>query len=239
MSKKAPKYITYRKKKPNYTIEIVSLAVAVLLVCCAYAGVDLPNFRTSNEASVLLNSGAFVEMKGAKYQDSSEHLLRGDILVTKTQGHTVVVLTNGPKAGSDTASADDVLRRGDKGEAVKAMQEALVQAGWSFPRYGCDGDFGSETEANVKGFQRTHGLLVTGIYDGATKSALITAIGKGKVKITGNSVNVRTGPGTNNDIIGVAHKGERYEYGLVTNGWYQIYFGGAVGWVSGKYAEVV
>ena len=38
MSKKAPKYITYRKKKPNYTIEIVSLAVAVLLVCCAYAG---------------------------------------------------------------------------------------------------------------------------------------------------------------------------------------------------------
>ena len=212
---------------------------ALVRVCCAYAGVDLPNFRTTDEASVLLKSGAFVEMKGEKYQESSAYLRRGDILVTKTQGHTVVVLTNGSKAGSDITPADDVLRRGDKGEAVKAMQEALVQAGWSFPRYGCDGDFGSETEANVKGFQRTHGLLVTGIYDGATKSALITAIGKGKVKITGNSVNVRTGPGTNNDIIGVAHKGERYEYGLVTNGWYQIYFGGAVGWVSGKYAEVV
>ena len=38
MSNKTPKYIRYRKKKPNYTIEIVSLVVAVLLVCCAYAG---------------------------------------------------------------------------------------------------------------------------------------------------------------------------------------------------------
>ena len=38
MANKPPKYIKYRKKKPNYTIEIVSLVVAVLLVCCAYAG---------------------------------------------------------------------------------------------------------------------------------------------------------------------------------------------------------
>lgn len=212
---------------------------ALVRVCCAYAGVDLPNFRTTNEASVLLKSGAFIELKGAKYQESSAYLKRGDILVTKTQGHTVVVLTNGSKAASDTAPADDSLRKGDKGPEVKAMQDALMRAGWSFPRYGCDGDFGSETEANVKGFQRTHDLPVTGIYDAATRAALMTAIGAGKVEITGKSVNVRTGPGTNHDIIGVAHKGERYDYGLTADSWYQIDFGGAVGWVSGKFAEVV
>lgn len=211
---------------------------ALVRVCCAYAGVDLPNFRTTDEASVLLKSGAFDEMKG-EYQKSDKYLRRGDILVTKTQGHTVVVLSNGPKAAEVAPAPIEGLRKGDKGEAVKAMQEALVKAGWSFPKYGCDGDFGTETETNVKGFQRTAGLPVTGIYDAATKSALMTQIGAGRVEIIGNTVNVRTGPGTNNNVIGIAKKGEKYEYGLVANGWYQIEFKGTVGWVSAKYAEVV
>lgn len=73
---------------------------ALVRVCCAYAGISLPNFRTSDEASVLLKSGAFVELKGVKYTDSQLYLRRGDILVTRTQGHTVVVLENGSK--SDT-----------------------------------------------------------------------------------------------------------------------------------------
>lgn len=211
---------------------------ALVRVCCAYAGVDLPNFRTTDESSVLQKSGAFLEMKGAKYQESDKYLRRGDILVTKTQGHTVVVLTNGSKAGSDDAPVDDVLRRGDKGADVKAMQEALMKAGWSFPRYGADGDFGAETEANVKGFQRTEGLPVTGIYDATTRAALMRKIGAGRVEITGGTVNVRSGPGTNNSIIGVAKKGERYEYGLTTDGWVQIDFNGATGWVSTKYAKI-
>ena len=213
---------------------------ALVRVCCAYAGIDLPNFRTSDEASILLKSGAFVEMKGAKYTDSSAYLLRGDILVTKTQGHTVVVLTNGPKAGSDALAKDtDVLRKGDKGPEVKAMQQALMTAGWSFPRYGADGDFGSETEANVKGFQRTEGLPVTGVYDAATRAALMKKIGAGSVEITGKSVNVRSGPGISYSVIGVAHNEDRFEYGLVTDNWYQIDYGGAIGWVSGKYAKVI
>ena len=67
-------------------------------VCCAFAGITLPNFVTSNQASALLNSGAFEEMKGAKYTDQEDYLEEGDILVTKTKGHTVVVLTSGDKA---------------------------------------------------------------------------------------------------------------------------------------------
>lgn len=71
---------------------------ALVRVCCAYAGIMLLDIRTTNEASALLKSGAFEELTGAKYTDSSALLLRGDILVTKTQGHTVVVLSNGSKA---------------------------------------------------------------------------------------------------------------------------------------------
>ena len=70
---------------------------ALVRVCCAYAGVMLPNFRTPTEPKALLDSGYFVEMIGKKYSDSSDYLKRGDILVTSKQGHTVVVLTNGDK----------------------------------------------------------------------------------------------------------------------------------------------
>lgn len=71
---------------------------ALVRVCCAFAGIKLPDFVTSNQASALLNSGAFEELKGAKYTDEENWLEEGDILVTKTKGHTAVVLTNGDKA---------------------------------------------------------------------------------------------------------------------------------------------
>lgn len=70
---------------------------ALVRVCCAYAGIMLPNFRTTTEPSILLNSGYFMEMKGKQYTDSSDYLMRGDILCTKTQGHTVIVLNDGSK----------------------------------------------------------------------------------------------------------------------------------------------
>lgn len=71
---------------------------ALVRVCCAYAGITVSNFNTANEVSTLLKSGYFEEMKGTKYQKSPDYLRRGDILVTKTQGHTVIVLSNGKYA---------------------------------------------------------------------------------------------------------------------------------------------
>lgn len=103
----------YNKAKPlGFDVSKVKDACetdcsALVRVCCAYAGVSLPNFRTTDEAKVLLNSGKFQEMKGAKYTDSCDYLKRGDILVTKTQGHTVVVLNDGPKAAIDTVPSED------------------------------------------------------------------------------------------------------------------------------------
>lgn len=71
---------------------------ALVRVCCAYAGIITPNFTTANEKSVLKSTGDFYIITDSKVCDSSAYLLRGDILCTKTQGHTVVVLTNGSKA---------------------------------------------------------------------------------------------------------------------------------------------
>lgn len=217
---------------------------ALVRVCCAYAGVTLPNFRTPTEPTALLDSGAFVELKGAKYTDSDKYLRRGDILVTRTQGHTVVVLSNGSKAGKDDDPVTGELRRGDSGHEVKAMQEGLLK--WKpdcLPEYGADGDFGKETEAAVKAFQRSAGLKETGVYDAATGAALMAAT-CGHVEITGGSVNVRSAPGTSSGDIGTVHRGDILIYQGVAEAvdgrdWYLVIFDGSNGWVSSKYARLI
>ena len=141
---------------------------ALVRVCCAFAGIMLPNFNTASEPGVLLASGAFDEMTGAKYTDSSDYLLRGDILDTRTQGHTVVVLSNGAKTGGSAA-----LRRGDTGEDVRRAQVALMGKGYDIGPDGPDGDFGKNTEQAVKLFQADNGLTVDGQIGAATWSALM------------------------------------------------------------------
>lgn len=80
---------------------------ALVRVCCAYAGIMVSDFITSNEASTLMASGKFEKLTDDKYTTKSDYLKRGDILVTKTKGHTVVVLTDGANAEPDAAPAED------------------------------------------------------------------------------------------------------------------------------------
>nr|DAI88708.1 MAG TPA: N acetylmuramidase [Caudoviricetes sp.] len=147
---------------------------ALVRVCLAYAGITVKNFRTPNEASILLRSGEFIELKESRYTDQSGYLRRGDILVTRTQGHTVVVLSNGSKA--ETTPAEEtprtILKRGMKGEDVRRLQQRLIELGYALPRYGADGDYGSETVTAVKAFQRDRGLQVDGVAGEATLAAL-------------------------------------------------------------------
>lgn len=145
---------------------------ALVRVCCAYAGIMVGNFRTTNEAKILLASGAFEEMTGAKYTDQSAYLKRGDILVTRTQGHTVVVLSDGAKAGDSPVDNSTVLKRGSKGEDVRRLQARLMELGYELPKYGADGEYGSETVTAVKAFQADRGLTADGIAEEKTLAAL-------------------------------------------------------------------
>lgn len=67
-------------------------------VCCLYAGVKVASFNTANEVSTLRATGKFDILKDDKYCKKPDYLSRGDILVTRTKGHTVVVLDDGAKA---------------------------------------------------------------------------------------------------------------------------------------------
>ena len=142
-------------------------------------GVSVPeDFRTGNMPSYLKKSGMFVELTGDKYQKKSDYLRRGDILVTKTSGHTVMVLSDGPKA-----------------------------------------------EKNVP--------------------AVATAKPSGPaVRVVGNTVYIRSAPGTGARVLGIvkrgdllAYQGEKYMLGNIL--WYLIVYKGQNGWISGKYSEIV
>ena len=104
---------------------------ALVRVCCCYAGITVGNFNTANEASYLLATGAFVELTGSEYTRSSDRLRKGDILVTRTKGHTVVVLTDGKKAEAAPEKplklGDRELRNGMEGEDVRQLQSMLIQ----------------------------------------------------------------------------------------------------------------
>ena len=52
-----------------------------------------------------------------------------------------------------------VLRNGDKGTAVRLVQESLLAQGYVLPAHGADGDFGAETEAAVRLFQVDTGAV--------------------------------------------------------------------------------
>lgn len=225
---------------------------ALVRVCLAFCGIDVPEgFRTGNMPANLLATGEFVELKGSKYTDQSAYLGAGDILVTKTSGHTVVVLNNGAKyevtvEAKPYALGDRTLRNGDEGEDVKLLQSYLIDLGYDLGRWGADGDFGDATELAVEKFQRDHKLGVDGIYGPKSHAALMEAIdaqaapeAARSVEIVGGQCWVRSAHNTGGAKLGVVKAGTVLPYGGQTEGgWLLVAYDNQNGWVSGKYGKL-
>ena len=149
---------------------LVMFVLSFGLIC-----ITVGNFRTTDEASVLMKTGAFDKFTDDLHCKKSTNLLRGDILVTKTQGHTVVVLTDGSKASEEAplTLGCRTLKNGSAGTDVRELQEKLVKLGFDVGSCGVDGDYGADTEKAVKIFQKANGLEATGVYDAATHAKLV------------------------------------------------------------------
>lgn len=66
-----------------------------------------------------------------------------------------------------------LISTGQKGQYVSELQQGLMKAGQSLPKFGADGDFGSETRNAVIGFQEENGLnKIDGIVGPETIGAL-------------------------------------------------------------------
>lgn len=189
---------------------------ALVRVCVSFAGIYCPNFRTTNQASVLVNTGFFKKLTTSKYIHSPDYLKEGDILVSSKQGHTVVVLNDGAKAAKDAETND--LMRGDMDSAeVKAMQKDLIALGYNLGAYGADGDFGEATEKAVKAFQHDHSLTESGVYDKATREKVNALLNvpviapeeSNALTVKDGTWNVRTGPGTGYPTAEIVKGGDK------------------------------
>lgn len=223
-------------------------------VCCAYAGIMADDFYTATEATVLMRTGEFIKLTDSKYTDAPDYLGAGDILVTRSKGHTVVVLSNGKYYdGSadepERALGDRILRDGDYGADVIELQTRLKAVGYDPGEI--DGEFGPNTEDAVEALQTAAGITVDGEFGPDSLAALVKMEGTDdpdepaddpedepagpSVEISGGNAYIRTGPSTQYDTMGVAHAGDVFE-DANPDGWNAILYEGRVGWVSGKYS---
>lgn len=149
---------------------------ALVRVCCKYAGIDVGDFATSDEVGTLKATGKFDILYEDKYCKTSNYLQRGDILVTKTKGHTVVVLSNGKYAVNNGKTYEEAnpkcylpktlpsrgwWRNGDNHTdclRIKKFLNWAVNANLSKT----SGKFGDKTEEYLKKFQKLVGITADG-----------------------------------------------------------------------------
>ena len=123
------------------------------------SALNVGNFNTANEVVVLMSTGmfdVFSYVAGMK-------LYSGDILVTKTKGHTAIVTMGEQKTSPEVgyATTRDTLRVGSKGKDVKYLHSQLKKL-----KYGVNPDsdyFDATTKICVINFQVVHDLTPDGV----------------------------------------------------------------------------
>lgn len=78
--------------------------------------------------------------------------------------------TGQPRTLVATGNSTGLLQLGDRGIAVKSLQDRLITAG--YPIGNADGTFGPRTEEALKQFQLSFGLVPTGVASADTRQAL-------------------------------------------------------------------
>lgn len=163
---------------------------ALVRACCKENGIETGDIRTATMQSMLPTTGAFE----AKFSVSNpSQLYNGDILVTKTTGHTVIVVSGHPRTGTTVVSKTLLSVDGEWGKATttalqkwlgtpqdgivsnqeKSMKrycEACLTSSWEFNDY-------PGGSAVIKALQRKLGVRGDGIVGPETFMALQKFLG--------------------------------------------------------------
>lgn len=182
------------------TVKTETDCSATVRVCVHYAGITVGDFNTSTQKNMLQKTGKFQIITSSSVCNSSTNLMRGDILVTKTKGHTVVVLDDGANVAREKASSTDpnvnpyaepttsTLKKGSRGNGVKWLQWQLNKVAGANLKI--DGDFGAATQSAVLAFQKDMKLETDGIVGKDTRTALKTGVPASKKPATSTTPQV-------------------------------------------------
>lgn len=159
--------------------------------------------------------------------------------------------TFGGSSGSTTVTTPPInntattISLSDSGPVVKEIQQMLVDLGYVLTdkpndkTKGIDGIFGIKTWKAIVDFQRKNDLEPDGIVGELTMDALEKATSKAgyTVKVTATLLNVRSGPGIENSVVGMIRKDAIYKLLEIKDGWGRI--ASPAGWISLSYAIAI
>ena len=91
---------------------------SLVRACCIQAGIQVGDFNTSSEVAVLERTGAFQK---AVIVTNDTKLCQGDILVTRSKGHTVIVTEGYPR------EEKPVVKPTEKPKPNKAGKKSLEE----------------------------------------------------------------------------------------------------------------
>ena len=232
-------------------------------VCVQYAckkvgrDIVIPDFYTATLASNLKKTGLFTKYTASKYVDQDDLLLTGDILVTRTKGHTAIVISDGDKAHSTgSTSSGTTISNNNTSYVGKGIGQATAKqtmnvrsgAGTSYPSY-CT--IKKNTQVEVLEVLSNGWLKI--VYTKAAEGFAYTSnknnayykytenTYEGKYVTTGN-LNMRSGAGTTNKSLLVIPKGKTVtctgEHQNVDGvEWLQVTYSGKTGYCSTRYLK--
>lgn len=224
------------KKKVN--ADCSSLVRACVI---AATGKDPGDFTTGDEADTLVRTGLFELVN----YSSKTKVYDGDILVTKSKGHTAIVVSSPYKR----PSGRPVIKKGYKdseqgGEYCAELQQDLNKLGYRDQdgrKLEIDGSCGGRTVSAIKNLQADNDLDVDGSCGPITWAKIDELLETPQVKRvrTTTSVYLRFGPGIDYGARKILPEGEEYIQTAESNGWGYLAEPEAGGWVSQKFLEPV
>lgn len=218
------------------------------------------------QSGITIRPGTAVFLVNSAGSRHHVGLFIGDDTVIEAKGTAYGVVTSklshwdewGELAGVDYTNEGSetvvtTLRKGDKGEDVRVLQNKLLALGYGLPKYGADGSYGAETTAAVMAFQTDKGLMVDGICGPITQATLdsvdtgeaateqeTSTTKKVVILSPANAANIRAGNGESYNQVGIARDGSDYEWvATAENGWCAIALENQVGWVSGEVCKII
>lgn len=204
---------------------------ALVRLCVTYAGVTVGDMYTGSMPRILKETGQFTVISDTKITNSSDYQMLGDILVTRSTGHTVVVLDDGAKIGEEDHTKEEWKATGtatctEDGVNVRKTPggTVIMQAGKG-NRFEVDGQISGDWVhiriATIIGWMHKDYVK----YDTPVKPDPAPAP-TGEVIGTGvalENMKIRKGPGTEYSVIGYLDRGTEVEIlEQLNSGWLKI-----------------
>ena len=154
-------------------------AVKLTAYLCKKFGID-PYGKVGSVPTILCHQDSYKYGMGSNHADVYHWFNRYGKTMDDVRADVAKLLGKTPQQPVTPTTykyGDRNLKKGCEGDDVKELQEKLLKLGYSLPKYGADGDFGNETDAAVRQFQKDNKLFQDGVVGSKTYAAISKKLG--------------------------------------------------------------